>query len=159
MSAALSAVYDARDQTNLTIDPLIVRLANAIVKSGTSLPLQRSRVMEVTAFVRMFQAWAPNGDLSVKQLRLKALTLLAIALMLRPSDVAPMARHFDACSEVSSRFIMSTDQVTFCEDGSMKMTFLGIKKRICIVRAFLLLCRPARMSRLTLSALYIRTWL
>ena len=127
MSAALSAVYDACGQPNLTNDPLIVRLADAIIKSGTSLPLQRSRVMDVAAFVRMFQAWPPNEDLSVKQLRLKAVTLLAIALMLRPSDIAPLARHFDVNSEVSSRFIMSTDQVTFCADGSMKVSFLGIK--------------------------------
>ena len=127
LSAALSSVYEACNLPVLTSDPFIVRLSNAIVKSRTRLPMQRSRVMDVSAFTRMFRAWPANNALSVKQLRMKTITLLAIALMLRPSDIAPQARTFHADSGVSSRFVMSTDQVTFCSDGSVKVSFLGIK--------------------------------
>ena len=127
VSAALASVYEACRATDLTADPMIARLSTAIVKSGTSVPMQRSRVMYITAFVRMFRAWQKNDDLSVKQLRLKTITLLAIALMLRPSDVAPLARYYDVDSGVVSRFVMSTDQITFCSDGSVSISFLGIK--------------------------------
>ena len=127
VSAALSSIYEACELPNLTADPFIVRLSGALVKSRTRVPMQRSCVMDVSAFVRMFRAWPANSVLSVKQLRLKTITLLAIALMLRPSDIAPQACSFNADSGVSSRFVMSTDQVTFCSDGSVKVSFLGIK--------------------------------
>ena len=106
ITAALSSVYEACDQTNLTSDPFIVRLSHAIVKSGSRAHIERSRVMDVSAFVSL--SWPSNEALSIKQLRLKTITLLAIALMLRPSDIAPQARGFDAGSGVSSRFVMNT---------------------------------------------------
>ena len=127
LSAALSLIYEACELPNLTSDPCIRRLSTAIVKSRTRVPMQRSRVMDVSAFMRMFRAWPANETLSVKRLRLKTITLLAIALMLRPSDVAPQARSFDAASGMSSRFVMSTDQVAFRSDGSVQVSFLGIK--------------------------------
>ena len=54
VSAALSSVYEACDRPNLANDPLIVRLSTAIVKSGTRAPMQRSLVMDIAAFVRLF---------------------------------------------------------------------------------------------------------
>ena len=113
--------------TNLASDPLIVRLSAAIVKSGTRAPMLRSQVMDVSAFVRLFESWPDDSAITVKQLRMKAITLLAIALMLRPSDIAPQARCYDAESELSSRFVMCTDQVVFRSDGSVDISFFGVK--------------------------------
>ena len=66
LSASLSSVYEAGDLPNLLSDPFGVRLSTAIVKSGTRLPMRRSRVMDVSAFVRMLRAWPANDALLVK---------------------------------------------------------------------------------------------
>lgn len=89
--------------------------------------MNRSRVMDVSAFTRMFRSWPDNDDLSLKQLRMKTITLLAIVLMLRPSDVAPKATSFDLETGVASRFIMSTDHVMFRSDGGATVCFFGVK--------------------------------
>ena len=47
--------------------------------------------------------------------------------MLRPSDIAPLVRCYDADAGVSSRLIMSTEQVVFCANGSVTVFFLGIE--------------------------------
>ena len=127
MSAALAALYEVMGVANPLHDPLLVRLSQAIVKSGTRAPMTRSSVMDVSAFVRLFESWAVNESLPLKLLRLKAICLLAIALMLRPSDIAPLSMRFDAGSGVTSPFVMSTDQLQFRSDGTLQVTFLGIK--------------------------------
>ncbi|XP_043244702.1 uncharacterized protein LOC122393113 [Amphibalanus amphitrite] len=127
ISAALGAAYDACGMANLMCDQYISRLCQAIVKCGTAVPMLRSRVMDVSAFTRMFRSWPCNNTLSTKQLRLKTITLLALVLMLRPSDVAPKASSFDFCTSVASRFVMSVDHVKFDSDGSASVTFFGVK--------------------------------
>ena len=47
--------------------------------------------------------------------------------MLRPSDVAPLAKRYEASTGVISDFVMSTDQFQFTADGSLVVTFLGVK--------------------------------
>lgn len=89
--------------------------------------MQRSRIMDVSAFTRMFRSWQCNDALSLKQLRMKTITLLAIVLMLRPSDVAPKATSFDISAGIASRFTMSTDHVNFGADGSATVCFFGIE--------------------------------
>ena len=108
ISAALGAVYEGCGMNNLMSEPHISRLCQAIVKCGTEAPMQRSRVMDVSAFTRMFRSWQCNDALSLKQLRIKTITLLAIVLMLRPSDIAPKATSFDISAGIASRFTMST---------------------------------------------------
>lgn len=127
MSAALSALYEMCEASNPLRDPLITRLSHAIVKSGTRAPIARSSVMDVSAFVRLFESWADNRSLPLKLLRLKAISLLAIALMLRPSDIAPLALRFDAGTGVTSPFVLTTDQLRFQADGTLQVTFLGVK--------------------------------
>lgn len=127
MSAALSALYEICEASNPLRDPLITRLSHAIVKSGTRAPIARSSVMDISAFVRLFESWPDNESLPLKLLRLKAISLLAIALMLRPSDIAPLAVRFNASSGVTSPFIMTTDQLQFQADGTLQVTFLGVK--------------------------------
>ena len=65
--------------------------------------------------------------MSLKHLRLKAITLLALALMLRPSDVAPKATIFDANTGDIQTVLFTTDMLEFCADG-VKVTFFWHKK-------------------------------
>ncbi|XP_043246604.1 uncharacterized protein LOC122394089 isoform X1 [Amphibalanus amphitrite] len=127
ISAALAAMYEACEAMSPIQDSLIARLSQAIVKSGTRRPIARSSVMDISAFVRLFESWPGNDSLSVKLLRLKTITLLAIALMLRPSDIAPLAMGFHAGSGVMERFVLTMDQIQFRSDGRLDVTFLGIK--------------------------------
>ena len=127
VSAAVSALYEAVGADNPARDPFIARLLQAIVKGGTCAPMARSAVMDVSAFSRLFQSWPDNTELTIKQLRLKSVALLALALMLRPSDIAPLARRYDSSTGIVSSFVMSTDQFQFTEDGGMIVTFLGVK--------------------------------
>ena len=127
VSAAISALYEAVGADNPARDPFVTRLLQAIVKGGTRAPMARSAVMDVSAFTRLFQSWPDNVELTTKQLRLKTITLLALALMLRPSDIAPLARRYEAGTDIVSNFVMSTDQFQFTEDGSLVVTFLGVK--------------------------------
>ena len=119
VSAAISALYEAFGADNPARDPFIVRLLQAIVKGGTRAPMVRSAIVDVSAFVRMFQSWPDSAELSTKQLRLKTITLLSLALMQRPSDVAPLAKRYESSTGVISDFVMSTDQFQFNADGSL----------------------------------------
>jgi hypothetical protein len=49
----------------------------------------RSSAMPIQPFVSMFESWESNEFLPLKRLRLKAITLLALSVMGRPSDLAP----------------------------------------------------------------------
>ncbi len=49
--------------------------------------------MPLQPFLTLFVNWDSNFALSLERLRLKAITLFALAAMLRPSDVAPGSGH------------------------------------------------------------------
>jgi hypothetical protein len=123
--AALSHVYCAKSLLDITKDTHIKRLVQAIVKSQTVIPMKKSAVLPVSCFTELFCAWGANCNLSVKQLRLKAITLLALALMLRPSDVAPKATMFQS-SDSSFPVLFTKDMLSFNANG-VKITFFGIK--------------------------------
>lgn len=91
--------------------------------------MARSNVIDVSAFVRLFESWKENEHLTLKELRLKVVALPGLALMLRPSDVAPQAQSFDAEFNITSRFVMSTDQLVFLPDGALQVTFFWDKER------------------------------
>ena len=101
--------------------------SKALVKAYSTVPISRSSVMPVSAFTSMFMAWADDDKLSVKDLRLKALTLLALALMLRPSDVAPHGQVLNPSTNKPESLLFTTDNVTFIDNGSAHIRFLGIK--------------------------------
>ena len=71
------------------VDTDIVKLVEGLVKSGTTEPMRRTKVLPVKPFMELFRKWGDNGDLSIWALRLKTLTLLSLTVMLRPSDIAP----------------------------------------------------------------------
>ena len=105
---------------------MISRLCSALIKSGTSIPLKHSTVLPIEPFNNMFEAWKENANLTLSDLRLKAITLLAFSLMLRPSDIAPKALFFDNLTGETKKFIFSTDMIEFTSEG-LKVCFLGIK--------------------------------
>ena len=70
-----------------------------------------------------FSRLGRTTQLTIRQLRLKTVTLLALSLMLRPSNVAPLARRYEAGSDLLSSFVMCTDQFQFVKDGSLVVSF------------------------------------
>ena len=124
--SALSNVYYHTHMKNMTKEEPISKLLTALIKSGTSNPMTKSTVLPITDITNMFKKWGENKTLSIKLLRLKAITLLALSLMLRPSDIAPKGVLFDQMSQTEEKFIFSRDMIQFVPSG-MYVTFLGIK--------------------------------
>ena len=65
--------------------------------------------------------WADNDALDLKSLRLKAITVLTLTTMLRPSDIATNARQLNSngeCRVVFQRLFSKHD---------VKITLFGIK--------------------------------
>ena len=52
---------------------------------------------------------------------------MALALMLRPSDIAPHARIYDSEVTGGKPLLFTTSNILFSDDGSAKITFMGIK--------------------------------
>ncbi|GFN91423.1 reverse transcriptase/ribonuclease h/methyltransferase [Plakobranchus ocellatus] len=86
----------------------------ALIKADTKRPAGRTKVMPTNNFVKLFKNWGANENLSLRRLRQKAVTLLALTAMCRPSDLAP-------------RVGFMRDQIHFNDDGSMTVLFYGIK--------------------------------
>jgi len=123
--AALSAFYEALALTVVT--PSIRRLADALVKCSTIVPLRKTDIMPVQPFMSLFHSWPDNDLLSTKELRLKTICLLSLTFMLRPSDIAPRSVVFDGTHTSPQKVIFSVEQVLFLEDGGMSLSFHGIK--------------------------------
>lgn len=123
--AAIGHAYYAMDMSNLCSSKDISCLVTGLVKSGSTKPMKRSSVMPLERFKELFLNWGDNDLLSIKQLRLKCVTLLAIYLMLRPSDIAPHSVNLQSGKE--RRILFGTDQLNFQDDGSVIVTFFGIK--------------------------------
>jgi hypothetical protein len=83
--------------------------------------------MPVECFVALFKSWSPNESLSIKDLRAKCVALLALSVMLRPSDIAPRSVVYDPVTKKVSNVLFTTDQIKFLDNGSMKITLFGIK--------------------------------
>lgn len=58
----------------------IRRLVTSLVKSATKRPAKRTEIMPVKPFMDYFQSLKDNEQLTLKQLRLKAITLLALTI-------------------------------------------------------------------------------
>ena len=123
--AALKGLYEALGVPSPVDSPLISRLSCALVKCETTQPRNKTAVMPVASFKELFISWKDNESLSIKQLRLKCITLLALYFMLRPSDISPKAMFVADGS--AQQFVFSTDNIVFLDDGSLCVTFHGIK--------------------------------
>ena len=98
-TAALGHMYRALDLPNVVASCEIRMFITALVKSGTSVPMLRSKAMPVGHVHDLFMNWADNDALDLKSLRLKAIRLLALTSMLRPSDIAPNALKLNSNGE------------------------------------------------------------
>lgn len=125
--AALTCLYKAMGLSNPWDQYELKQLTVGLVKSGTSAPSLRTKIMPVTPFTQLFRSWPDNNDICIKKLRLKAITLLALTAMTRPSDLAPKGVKYNAKDHSIEPLILSTDQVRFNSDGSLTLVFFGIK--------------------------------
>ena len=121
--AALGHLYKALDMTNLCDSQDIRLLISALVKSGTTDPMNRSFIMPTDSFKTLFLSMKDNDGLSIKDLRMKTITLLALYLMLRPSDIAPHSVHTGVSIQKN---LFTLRNLNFKED-SLVVTFFGIK--------------------------------
>ena len=84
--------------------------------------------MPIKPFMQLFQKWQGNWFLTLSPLRMKSVTLLALAMILRPSDLTPKAAIFNKeKQDLSGKLSLTTDDVQFNQDGTMTITLHGIK--------------------------------
>ena len=124
--SALTSLYNIYDLPN-PCNFHVHSLYSALIKTHTKQARARTNVMPTAPFHNLFESWKDNIDLSLKMLRLKCITLLAFAFMLRPSDIAPKGVHYDADSDSFNVFVFSRSQINFPDDGGLIITFFGIK--------------------------------
>jgi hypothetical protein len=122
-----SMLYSVYDVDNPCDNFLLKKLTTGVIKSGTTKPMCRSKVMPIQPFCSLFESWRDNDQLTIKDLRLKCIALLSLTCMLRPSDIAPQAVSYNHITKSINNVPFSTDQVVFHADGSASITFLGIK--------------------------------
>ena len=144
--AALSHVYVSLDVPDITKEEVIKKFVCGIIKSSTLAPRQRSRAMPTNVFRDFFRGW-DNKSLTLKELRLKSITLLALVAMLRPSDIAPNANLFECNSREQNKFIFSCRQLKFNDDGSLSITIHGNKNDVKRT-GFVIDIQPAEDERL-----------
>ena len=122
--AALTSFYEAFDLYPVSPN---IRKSNAVVKSSTVKPMLQTPNMPIKPFINLFQSWPRNLELSRSPLRMKCVCLLALTLMLRPSDLAPKSLIFDSSDGSSHKSVFSEQQIHFDENGGMDILFHGIK--------------------------------
>lgn len=127
VSAAISSVYDALGEKSPMCNSDIQHLISALVKSGTSKPMYKTKVMPAEPFYSLFISWPDDHELSISDLRLKAITLLSLTIMARPSDLAPLAVYFNPESGSIERVVFKRSQLAFHDDGSLTIQLLGVK--------------------------------
>ncbi|KAL4239635.1 hypothetical protein ACF0H5_000444 [Mactra antiquata] len=123
-TAAFGHIYKVQSLPNIADSYEIKMLICALVKSGTSRSMQRSKVMPSSSFHDLFLKWEDNNTLDIKALRLKAITLLTLTAMFRPSDIAPNAQTVD--TDGVKKVVFTVDQVVFSDEDA-KIHFFGIK--------------------------------
>ncbi len=120
--AALSHFYQGLGvRAPMTQD--VHRFVGALVKVETTLPLCHSSVFDISALRNMFIDW-DRTHMDVAWLRMKAIVLMAVSLMLRPSDIAPksLERHKNG---LVPRLFRKSQIVQ--EQGALRITLFGNK--------------------------------
>ena len=107
------------------IDSDVRAVINGLGKSGMTRPMKKSATIPRRPFMELFQSWPDNDMLSTERLRLKSITLMALALMLRPSDIAPRAVTIQDGHVINVEF--TTDRITFLDNGSAEIYLFSIK--------------------------------
>lgn len=124
--AALSCMFDSLDWTNPLKQGRLTKLVDALTKSATLAPMIKTKILPIQPFIELFRQW--DGQvLSIKQQRMKALCLLALVLMARPSDFTPQAQVYDSDTGILQQVVLSEEHITFLQNGDMSVQFHGIK--------------------------------
>ena len=130
VSAAITHLYASMGLSSPMPNQDISMLCTALIKCKTIKPMKRSLVMPVEYFSRLFVSWKDNHLLSLKQLRIKAITLLSLTAMLRPSDIAPKGVITKGAYEEQENIVFTTDKVIRLAGGRLKLILFGIKNDI-----------------------------
>ena len=127
LNGSIATIQNFCNATELQspVDSNVLKLVNGLIKSGTTEPLKRTPVMPVQPFIELFVKWGSNDKLSLWALRLKAITLLSLTVMLRPSDIAPRSEQYDQGVWLNTCFCRSA--LKFDSKGYLRMYFFGIK--------------------------------
>ena len=121
--SCLSGAVRIKNPVSAEINKLVVGLT----KSCTKQPMKRSSAMPTEPFMLLFKSWKGNWFLSTEDLRLKAITLLSLSLMLRPSDIAPQGRVLAEGDTQFEQLELTVHMLRFNPDGSLTITLHGIK--------------------------------
>jgi len=119
--------FQTRGQNSPTVNADIHKLVSALIKTSTKRPMHRQKPLQISAFTDVFHEMESDDQLTLKVLRMKAITLLALVTMTRPSVLAPKGKQFNVRSQSFDPVIMSRDDVHFEDDGTMTVKFWSIK--------------------------------
>ncbi len=125
--AAVSCLFSALDKPSPSHDPVVLSLVRALNKTSTTKPAKRTAIMPLQPFNDLFLSWPDNDSLDLEKLRLKSITLTAIAFMARPSDLAPRGVSFDPVTFCVTKQVLSVHNIHFNDDGSMTVHFFATK--------------------------------
>ena len=104
--ASIAAMFEFANKPSPTQSTIISRLRKGLINQTTE-PVQKGGAMAPEPLIELFQKWGPNEQLSLEQLRMKAMSLIAFIGMYRPSDLAlPTLENVQFKNDLSS--------VTFC---------------------------------------------
>ena len=126
-SAALTCMFEALGKYLRAHNSDIKRLITGIIKSGAVAPMKRSQPMPINSFVDLFHSGGNNEELTIKQLRMKTVTLLALVCMTRPSDLAPKGVNLDTRDLSVHNIVLTVDNIHFMASNSLTIFFFGIK--------------------------------
>jgi hypothetical protein len=119
VSAALGHVYEITGHDRPDHHPLLTRLKQGIVKGFSSAPCNKPNLIPMHEVTKLFGSWGNNKDMDISKLRAKAIALLALAGMFRPSDLAPKG---------TPHKFLPLDCVDIAEDASkITIKLFGIK--------------------------------
>lgn len=109
--ASVAAMFEFSNKMTPTHSPIITRLRKGLINS-TPKPIQRGGAIAPEPLKQLFVKMGTNMQLTVKDLRMKAMALVAFVGMFRPSDLA----------------LPTTDNIKFHENQSaVTFCLLGFK--------------------------------
>ena len=113
VSAAFTCYYDAIDSPS-PASHNVQKMIKGSIKCGTVDPMIKSKVLPRQPFMDMFMKLPDNKELDMEYLHLKTITLLALSLMLRPSDLASKAVNIK--DGKTSSIQLTGDKILFLDD-------------------------------------------
>ena len=79
----------------------------------------------ISPFIDLFATFGDNDTMTLRRLRMKSLTLVALTCMTRPSDLAPKGVTLNKSDLSVNNIVLTLDNVEFREDKSLTIHFLG----------------------------------